>query len=71
VTFQQLRVKLNAILEERISRDIFLRADKQVPYGTVIRVMSEAKAAGVDKLGMVTLPPPDKNEPDGNENGTS
>jgi len=71
VTLQQLQPKLQAILEGRSSRDVFLRADKRVPYGTVVRVMSEAKAAGIDKLGMVTLPPPDENEPDGNENGTS
>ncbi len=32
---------------------LYLRADGNVPYGTVVRVMGEAKAAGIDKLGMV------------------
>lgn len=32
---------------------LYLRADGNVPYGIVVRVMGEAKAAGIDKLGMV------------------
>ncbi|MDA8418267.1 MAG: protein TolR [Desulfobacteraceae bacterium] len=35
---------------------IFLRADKQVPYGVVAQVMADIKEAGFSKLGMVTQP---------------
>jgi len=35
---------------------IFLRADKQVPYGIVAQVMADIKDAGFLKLGMVTQP---------------
>ncbi|MEA4858485.1 MAG: protein TolR [Solidesulfovibrio sp.] len=34
-------------------KQLFLRADQAVPYGTVVRVMGLVKAAGVDKLGVV------------------
>lgn len=34
-----------------------MRADKDVPYGFVVQVMSEVRKAGVDKLGMITEPP--------------
>jgi biopolymer transport protein TolR len=34
-----------------------MRADKDVPYGFVIQVMSEVRKAGIDKLGMITEPP--------------
>ncbi|MEA5088994.1 ExbD/TolR family protein [Solidesulfovibrio sp.] len=34
-------------------KQLFLRADKAVPYGTVVSVMGVVKAAGVDKLGVV------------------
>ena len=51
-----LQDKLAKILENRTDREVFIRADKDIPYGTVIRVMSEVKAAGVVKLGMLTLP---------------
>ncbi len=37
-------------------KPIYLRADKDVAYGTVVKVMSEIKAAGYDKLGMITQP---------------
>jgi len=51
-----LRAKLIKIFENRSTKNIFLKADKNIPYGTVVRVMSEIKGAGVEKLGMVTLP---------------
>lgn len=54
---QDLGAKLTAIFNERVEREIFLRADKNVPYGFVVEVMSEIRKAGVDKLGMITEPP--------------
>ena len=36
-----------------------MRADKEVPYGFVVQVMSEVRKAGIDKLGMITEPPRD------------
>jgi len=48
--------KLAKILENRTDREVYLRADKAIPYGVVIQVMSEIKGAGVEKLGMVTEP---------------
>jgi biopolymer transport protein TolR len=51
-----LRDKLDKILEGRGIREVYLRADKTIPYGVVVRVMAEIQAAGVDKLGMVTVP---------------
>jgi biopolymer transport protein TolR len=51
-----LKEKLGKIFENRSNKNIFLKADKNIPYGTVVRVMSEIKGAGVEKLGMVTVP---------------
>ena len=56
VTLDFLREKLSKIIESRRNRDVYLRADKSIPYGMVVRVMSEVKDAGVEKLGMVTEP---------------
>ena len=56
VTVDFLQDKLKKILEGRSSREVYLRADKTIPYGTVVRVMAEVKGAGVEKLGMVTVP---------------
>jgi biopolymer transport protein TolR len=51
-----LQEKLGKILRGRSDREVYLRADRQIPYGTVVRVMSELKGAGVEKIGMVTVP---------------
>jgi biopolymer transport protein TolR len=56
VTAEFLREKLSAILKGRNDRTVYLKADKDVSYGTVVEVMSEIKGAGVEKLGMVTEP---------------
>jgi len=53
-----------ARLEERLlllkgnSPDVslYLRADRDVPYGTVVHVMDLIKRAGIVKLGIVTEP---------------
>ncbi len=34
-------------------KQLFLRADKQVPHGTVMEVMGHIRAAGLEKVGMV------------------
>jgi biopolymer transport protein TolR len=52
----ELRDKLVAIFEGRDSRELFLRADKEAPYGVVVKALSAAREAGATKLGMVTEP---------------
>lgn len=42
---------------ERKNNPIYLRADKDVPYGLVMELMSDIKHAGFNKLGMITRPP--------------
>ncbi len=56
VALEALQAKLKKIFEGRSDHKVYLRADKTVPYGVVVRVMSEVKNAGVEKLGMVTEP---------------
>jgi biopolymer transport protein TolR len=56
VTVDGLGEKLKKILEGRSDREVFLKADKDRFYGTVVRVMAEIKEAGVEKLGLVTEP---------------
>lgn len=53
---ESLGEKLTKIFENRTSREVFLKADKQVAYGIVVQVMGEIKGAGVEKLGVVTEP---------------
>ena len=56
VAMEALQAKMEKILEGRPDQKVYLRADKGVPYGVIVRVISEIKNAGVEKLGMVTEP---------------
>ena len=56
VDFDYLREKLIKSLKDRNTKEVYLKADKNIAYGMVVSVMAEIKKAGVDKLGMVTLP---------------
>ncbi len=58
-TLPDLSTKLESIFKTRVDRELFMRADKEVPYGYVVQVMSEVRKAGIDKLGMITEPPKD------------
>ena len=52
----QLQPRLDALRRKSPEVSVFLRADRDVPYGTVVQVMDSVKKAGIDKLGMVTDP---------------
>ena len=54
---QNLRTKLAAVFENREKKQLFIRADRKVPYGSVVDAMSAAKLAGVAKMSMLTVPP--------------
>lgn len=56
VALDRLRPKLKLIYENRRDKEIYLKADRSVPYGFVAAVMSEVKEAGFEKLGMITQP---------------
>jgi biopolymer transport protein TolR len=52
----QLVSKLKAIFEKREKKEIFIQADKGISYGIVATVMSQAQAAGILRIGLVTEP---------------
>jgi biopolymer transport protein TolR len=56
VTLNDLKGKLKKIVANRAGKEILLQADKDVPYGFVMKVMSQVKEAGISKVGMITKP---------------
>jgi len=52
VGLEELEVHLQRLVSKQ-KKQLFLRADKEVAYGMVVRVMGEIKAAGIDRLGIV------------------
>jgi biopolymer transport protein TolR len=51
-TLQSLKVTL----AKARNKEVFLKADTNVPYGSVVAVMGELREIGIEKLGMVTEP---------------
>lgn len=47
---------LSTTLSKNRNREVFLKADKDVPYGMVVTVMGELRSIGIEKLGMITEP---------------
>ncbi len=56
VGLARLEGRLQALKGTAPDVSIYLRADREVPYGTVVQVMDLIKRAGIDKLGIVTEP---------------
>lgn len=56
ITVDSLSARLIKILQSRGDREVYLKADKNIPYGIVVQVMAEIKGAGVEQLGMITEP---------------
>ena len=54
ISIDQLGPKLEAVIRLKPDKQVFLRADRSVPYGEVVRVMAAVKGAGVQSLGMIT-----------------
>ncbi|MBI3329438.1 MAG: ExbD/TolR family protein [Nitrospinae bacterium] len=38
------------------TKEVFLRADKDIPYGLVVKTIAVIKQAGIERLGIVTVP---------------
>jgi biopolymer transport protein TolR len=56
IPIAELQEKLTAILADLDDKEIFLKADAGAQYGTVVKALAAARAAGAEKLGMVTEP---------------
>ena len=59
ILLPDLKVKLEIIYRtQRWKGDkmVLLRADKEVSYGSVVKVMAEIRRAGIVKVGMMTEP---------------
>ncbi len=53
---KDLKPAIELLFANRRDKEIFLRADKDVPYGFVVRCMGIIREAGVSKINIVTKP---------------
>ncbi len=60
---EDLPQKVKDMLAERLDKMVFLKADQRAKYSTVVDVVDNLRAAGVDQLGLLTEQIQDKNRP--------
>ncbi len=65
LTLPELEEKLRANARVAKDRELYLMADKGLPYGFVVEVMATVQRAGVTNLGMITDPGPERPERQG------
>lgn len=56
IRLEDLESKLQKILKYRRDKEVLLKADRELPYGFVMKVIAGVKRAGIEKLGMITEP---------------
>ena len=56
IPLAELEEKLKANAKLQAEKELYLHADRDLPYGVVVDVMAAAQKAGVTNLGMITDP---------------
>jgi biopolymer transport protein TolR len=52
----ELETKLRTNARIQKDKELYLHADRSLPYGQVVEIMAVARRAGVESLGMITEP---------------
>ncbi len=63
IPYDDLEDKLKANPRAMKDKEIFLMADKTLPYGYVVDVMAIVQRAGITGMGMITNPAPERVKP--------
>lgn len=53
VSLADFRLTFTALVQTRKPKSIYLRADRRVPYGDVVRVLATIRSSGVTDVGLV------------------
>jgi biopolymer transport protein TolR len=57
---ERLEELLRANVRVQKEKELFLMADKTLPYGVVVDVMAAVQRAGITSMGMITNPQPER-----------
>jgi biopolymer transport protein TolR len=60
IPLSQLLEKLSTNAKLQHDKELYLRADQKLQYGTVVDIMAIVRQAGVESIGMITDPPEEK-----------
>jgi biopolymer transport protein TolR len=56
IPVDELEKKLASNAKAQADKEVYLHADRDVPYGVVVDVMAAAQRAGITNVGMITDP---------------
>ena len=56
VTEAELATRINEILENKKEKIVLIKADEEVEYGAVMNAMDQLRQAGIEDIGLITLP---------------
>ena len=54
VVIDDLAARINDLLSSRLEKTVFVKSDFRAKYGDVVRLVDSIRAAGVDKVGLLT-----------------
>jgi biopolymer transport protein ExbD len=53
VSENDFRLTFSALVQSRRPKSVYLRADRRVPYGDVVRVLATIRVSGITDVGLV------------------
>ncbi len=56
IPYSEIRKRVESYFKTHSKKEIFIKADAELPYGVVAHAMAEVKNGGVDKIGLLTQP---------------
>ncbi len=56
LSLRDFRVAVKTLVGNRSKNGVYIRADKDVPYGTVLQLIAIMSAAGITNVGFMTEP---------------
>ena len=56
VLLAELEQKLKTNAKAQADKELYLHADRELPYGIIVEVMAAAQRAGITNVGMITDP---------------
>jgi biopolymer transport protein TolR len=51
--------RLNAALDTQVDRTVYLKGDRDAPYGSIMAMMDALREAGIETVALITEQPPD------------
>jgi biopolymer transport protein TolR len=56
VPYSKLSTRLKEVFKGKSRKEVFIRADGELQYAVVAKTMAVVKNAGIDRIGLVTMP---------------